>query len=125
MRLSDPDASIPSHIAAGVLGSTWSAVWATRSKQRREEELLAGRDDPDLVDRVECFTRDDGLGPLLGMIEEAVRRGALSARGARLVVLHWVHGFTNAELAEMDGLRPSTIRKHRRAAELQLADFAA
>ena len=29
-------------------------------------------------------------------------------RGRRLMVLHWVHGYTNAELAELEGLRPCT-----------------
>lgn len=122
-RLADRTIGFPVNPAAGVLGSVWKAVWERRSRERWEEDYWGGRANPEILDEVAAPPAADA--ELLCIVDEAVRRGAVPAKGARLVVLHWIHGYTNAELAAIDGLRPCTIRKHRRQAELLLAEFAA
>jgi hypothetical protein len=124
-RLADRDATVPTRVSAGLLGSVWTTVWNRRRRERWEEAYWGGRADPEAVERIECRPDDAALAQLIHLVDEAVRRGAVPERGARLMILHWVHGYSNAELAELHGLRPCTIRKHRRDAEQRLAEFAA
>jgi DNA-directed RNA polymerase specialized sigma24 family protein len=124
-RLADRQITLPARVAAGVLGSVWTTVWNRRTRERWEEAYWGGRTEVEALDDVESVTALDAERELAHLLDEAVRRGAVPAKGARLVLLHWVHGYTNAEIAELDGLRPCTIRKHRRDAELRLAEFAA
>lgn len=124
-RLANRTITFPTHAAAGVLGSVWSAVWEQRRRERWEEDYWGRRADTDALDLVEAERPDTPANRVVALVAEAVRRGAVPARGARLVILHWVHGYSNNEIAELDGLRPCTIRKHRRDAELRLAEFAA
>ena len=123
-RLANRTRTFPPHAAAGVLGSVWSAVWERRKRERWEEDYWGRRTD-DALDLVEASHSEEPLARALGLVEEAVRSGAVPARGARLVLLHWIHGYSNTELATLEGLRPCTIRKHRRDAEQRLAGFAA
>jgi hypothetical protein len=124
-RLNRPTATQPNHVAAGVLGWVWSAVWERRRRERTEEEFWGRRTDPDALHDVEAAPPNVALGEVMDLVTEAVRSGVVPPRGARLVILHWLHGYSNRELAELDGLRPCTIRKHRRDAEIRLAEFAA
>ena len=124
-RLANRTIAFPTHAAAGVLGSVWSAVWEQRRRERWEEDYWGRRAGTDALELVEAERHDTPSNRVLALVAEAVRRGAVPARGARLVILHWVHGYSNNEIAELDGLRPCTIRKHRRDAELRLAEFAA
>ena len=123
-RLANRTRTLPPHAAAGVLGSVWSAVWELRKRERWEEDYWGRRTD-DALDLVEANHSEAPLARALELVEEAVRSGVVPARGARLVVLHWIHGYSNTELATLEGLRPCTIRKHRREAEQRLAEFAA
>lgn len=124
-RFANREITMPTRVSAGVLGSVWTTVWNRRMRERWEEDYWGGRADADAVDRLEVRPDDAAVSQLLHLVDEAVRRGVVPERGARLMVLHWVHGYTNAELAELHGLRPCTIRKHRRDAEQRLAEFAA
>ena len=124
-RLANRTITFPTHAAAGVLGSVWTAVWERRKRERWEEDHWGRRVDGEALDLVEAHHNEAPMARALSVVEEAVRCGAVPARGARLILLHWIHGYSNAELAELDGLRPCTIRKHRRDAELRLAEFAA
>lgn len=124
-RLANRTITFPAHPAAGVLGSVWSAVWEQRRRERWEEDYWGRRADADALELVEAGRHDTPSNRVVALVAEAVRRGAVPPRGARLVILHWVHGYSNSEIAELDGLRPCTIRKHRRDAELRLAEFAA
>lgn len=124
-RLANRTITFPTHAAAGVLGSVWSAVWEQRRRERWEEDYWGRRAGIDELELVEAERQDTPTNRVVALVAEAVRRGAVPARGARLVILHWVHGYSNNEIAELDGLRPCTIRKHRRDAEMRLAEFAA
>lgn len=124
-RLANRTITFPPHAAAGVLGSVRSSVWDRRRRERCEEEYWGQRAGDDVLDLVESEEPGAPAERVLSLVEEAVRLGVIPARGARLVILHWIHGYSNGELAELDGLRPCTIRKHRRAAEQLLAEFAA
>lgn len=124
-RFANRDITMPTRVSAGVLGSVWTTVWNRRLRERWEEDYWGGRADADAIDRLEVRPDEAAMNELVHLVDEAVRRGVVSERGARLMVLHWVHGYTNAELAELHGLQPCTIRKHRRDAELRLAEFAA
>ncbi len=124
-RLANRTITFPPHAAAGVLGSVWSSVWERRRRERWEEEYWGQRAGGDALDLVETQHHGAPADRLLAFVGEAVRSGAVPARGARLVILHWIHGYSNNELAELDGLRPCTIRKHRRDAEQRLAEFVA
>lgn len=61
---------------------------------------------------------------LLALVTEALDQGRISRRDARLVALHRVFGFTNIEVAELEGCRPCTVRKRRAAAEAAVAELA-
>ncbi len=124
-RFADRDITVPRRVSAGVLGSVWTTVWNRRRRERWEETYWGGRSGPEAVDRLEVRSDDAALNQLLRLVDEAVRRGVVPERGARLMVLHWVHGYTNTELADLHGLRPCTVRKQRRDAEQRLAEFAA
>ncbi len=124
-RLANRSITFPAHAAAGVLGSVWSTVWEQRRRERWEEDCWGCRADTDALELVEAEPQETPSNRVIALIAEAVRRGAVPTRGARLVILYWVHGYSNNEIAELDGLRPCTIRKHRRDAELRLAAFAA
>lgn len=115
---------LPANTAAAILGTVQYAIWARRSHERMYDDRWGQRDHPDLLDHVEDDDHAATRTRLLQLLTEAVRRGAVPAEGARLVILHWIHGYTNTEIAEHDGLRPCTIRKHRRDAEQRLAAFA-
>lgn len=124
-RLANRTIAFPPHAASGVLGSVWTTVWERRKRERWEEAYWGRRADPGVLEHVVAQHQGAPSDRLLTLVDEAVRRGIVSARGARLVILHWIHGYSNNELAELDGLRPCTIRKHRRDAEQRLAAFAA
>jgi DNA-directed RNA polymerase specialized sigma24 family protein len=124
-RLANRTITFPPHAAAGVLGSIRSSVWERRRRERLEEEVWGHRADPDALDRVVTDAPGTAAAQVLSVVEEAVRRGVILPHDARLVILHSIHGYSNNELAEIVGLRPCTIRKHRRAAEQRLAEFAA
>lgn len=124
-RLSSRTSALPAHVASSVLGWVRSAVWERRIRERQEEEHWGRRSDPNALDEVEAVPPDRSVERVVEMVTEAVRQGVIQPRGARLVILHWVHGYSTRELAELDGLRPCTIRKHRRDAEIRLGEFAA
>lgn len=124
-RFANRDITMPTRVSAGVLGSVWTTVWNRRVRERWEEDYWGGRADAEAIDRLEVRPDEATLNQLLQLVDEAVRRGAVPERGARLMVLHWIHGYTNSELAELHGLRPCTVRKHRRDAEQRLAEFSA
>lgn len=124
-RLTSRGSVIPERVAAGVLGRVWSSVWERRRRERLEEDYWGQRTDPDFLDEVAAAPPNLAIERVVHLVTEAVRQGVVPPRGARLLILHWVHGYSNRELAELDGLRPCTIRKHRRDAEIRLADFAA
>ena len=116
-RLANRTITFPTHAAAGVLGSVWSAVWERRRRERWEEDYWGRRADTDALELVEAERQDT---PATRVVAANRRSGATrrcAGAGARLVILHWVHGYSNNEIAELDGLRPCTIRKHRRDAE--------
>lgn len=59
----------------------------------------------------------DELGAVLA---EALEKGIIGRRQAQLIYRRRVLGVSTQSLAEAEGLRPCTIRKHRRQAELVL-----
>ena len=61
---------------------------------------------------------------LLGLLDEGVRAGAITRRGARLIALHRIYGVSTAEVAAAEGRDAATVRKHRNRAEAALADVA-
>jgi hypothetical protein len=62
---------------------------------------------------------------LLGLVGEGVRSGAITLRGARLIVLHRIKGLSTAEVAAAEGRDAATVRKYRNRAEAALVDIAA
>jgi DNA-directed RNA polymerase specialized sigma24 family protein len=61
---------------------------------------------------------------LLGLVGEGVRSGAITRRGARLIVLHRIHGLSTREIADAEGRDAAAVRKYRNRAEAALADVA-
>lgn len=61
---------------------------------------------------------------LLGLVGEGVRSGAITRRGARLIVLHRIHGLSTAEVAAAEGRDAASVRKYRNRAEAALVDVA-
>lgn len=111
-------------VAANLLGDVWHSVWALRQADlRREADGIEVVD----LDGVRDLVADDApvVGKeLLALVGEAVSRGRISRRDGRLVALHRVFGFTNVEVAGMEGCQPCTVRKRRVAAETAIAELA-
>jgi DNA-directed RNA polymerase specialized sigma24 family protein len=55
------------------------------------------------------------------LVEDGVSSGTITPRGARLILLHRVLGIRTTDIAEAEGRRPCTVRKHRQQAEAALA----
>lgn len=111
-------------VAANLLGDVWHSVWMLRQGELRH---AAGRVDLiDVSDLHDVATDDEpGVGEeLLALVGEAISKGRISRRDARLVALHRVFGFTNVEVAGLEGCQPCTVRKRRVAAELAITALA-
>lgn len=61
---------------------------------------------------------------LLGLVDEGLRSGAITRRGARLIVLHRICGMSTQEVAAVEGKDARTVRKYRNRAEAALVDVA-
>lgn len=73
------------------------------------------------------FSPSDKRAPaeeLASVLEDAVTNGAIRGRQASLIYRRRVLGVSTDTLAEAEGLRPCTIRKHRREAERALVASA-
>lgn len=57
---------------------------------------------------------------LVELVADRVGSGAISTRGARLILLHRVLGVRTQDIARAEGCRPCTVRKHRQQAEVAL-----
>lgn len=111
-------------VAANLLGDVWHSVWALRQAERRGVvgsieviELDGGHD-------LAADEEPDARQELLALVGEAVSMGRISRRDGRLVALHRVFGFTNVEVARLEGCQPCTVRKRRVAAETAMAELA-
>ncbi len=58
---------------------------------------------------------------LVELVEDGVSSGTITVRGARLILLHRILGIRTTDIAEAEGRRPCTVRKHRQQAEAALA----
>ncbi|MDP9389199.1 MAG: hypothetical protein M3Q48_15095 [Actinomycetota bacterium] len=110
-------------VAANLLGDVWHAMWLVRQAERRHEALGAGTTVDELGD-VADRSEPPAAQQVLALVGEALDRGRISRRDARLVTLHRVFGYTNPEVATMEGCRPCTVRKRRAAAEAAILDLA-
>lgn len=77
-----------------------------------------------LDDQVPSLDRRAAGEELLGLVGEGVRSGAITRRGARLIVLHRIYGLSTAEVAASEGRDAAAVRKYRNRAEAALADVA-
>lgn len=111
-------------VAANLLGDVWHTVWTLRQAELRRAST--GTDVVDLDSlRDLAVDEEPNVGEeLLALVGEALSRGRISRRDARLVALHRVFGFTNVEVARLEGSRPCTVRKRRVAAETAIAELA-
>jgi hypothetical protein len=111
-------------VAANVLGDVWHTVWAQRQIEVRRQ---AGCDAPlglDVAALIEDNPEPGQGDEVMALIEEAVRRRRITTHDGRLVALHRVAGYTNVEVGRIEGKQPCTIRKHRLAAEAEIAALA-
>lgn len=123
-RLSIPYPRPPERAAARVLGDVWHKVWINRERERKHDAFWATPLDSELAERVPAEVRCDGAEDFLDLVEEAMRDERITEAGARLVVMHRVLGYTNVEIARMEGLQACTVRKRRREAEIEIAEIA-
>ena len=77
-----------------------------------------------LDDQLPTLDRPTAGEELLELIGDGVRSGAITRRGARLIVLHRLHGLSTAEVAASEGRAAAAVRKYRNRAEAALADVA-
>jgi hypothetical protein len=77
-----------------------------------------------LDDQLPVVDRRAAGEELLGLVGEGVRSGAITRRGARLIVLHRIYGLSTAAVAEAEGRDAASVRKYRNRAEAALADVA-
>ena len=111
-------------VAANLLGDVWHSVWVVRQAELRRDAGVIDIVDLDDVHDLAAMEEMEGGQELLALVGEAVSRGRISGRDARLVALHRVFGFTNVEVAGIEGCRPCTVRKRRVAAESAIAELA-
>lgn len=78
-----------------------------------------------LNDQLPTVVRQTAGEEVLGLVGEGVRTGAITRRGARLILLHRIYGLSTADIASAEGRDAATIRKYRNRAEAALADAAA
>jgi hypothetical protein len=106
-----------SRVAANLLGDIWHSVWAERQIELRHRAGWTHRVD---IDAIETVAGRDEPGPgeeLMTLIGEAIRRRRITPYDGRIVALHRVFGFSNVEVARIEGRQPCTIRKRRQDAE--------
>lgn len=110
-------------VAANLLADVWHAVWVAR-RAELGREALGVEVGTEALAALADDTEPPAVQELLALVSEAFGRGRISRRDARLVVLHRVFGFTNPEVARLEGCRPCTVRKRRVAAEAAIAELA-
>lgn len=98
------------------------ALFERRLREDSRDRVL-GRQVP-LDDQLPAADRLAAGEELLGLVGEGVRSGAITPRGARLIVLHRICGLSTAELATAEGRDAASVRKYRNRAEAALADVA-
>ena len=123
-RLSIPYSKPSERAAARLLGDIWHQVWLGRERARKEQAAWGHQDDLELAADTPADETVDANGEFLELVEHARRTERVSKTGARLVVMHRVLGYSNVEIARMEGLQPCTVRKRRREAEVEIAEIA-
>lgn len=109
----------PQRIAANILRDVRQHIWRKLARQRR----LADR----LGEIVSFDEERDGVAEpsssdeLVDLVADAVRRGRISRRSGRLILLHRVVGVSTAEIATAEGRSFGAIERARQRAEADLA----
>ena len=106
------------NIVLGVRHDLFERRLREDTRERALGQPCALSDELPTVDRIAAGEE------LLGLLGEGVRAGAITQRGARLIVLHRIYGLSTAEVAAAEGRDPATVRKYRNRAEAALADVA-
>lgn len=97
-------------------------LFERRLREISAEEIL-GEQVP-LDDEIPLLEARAAGEEVLGLVGEGVRSGAITRRGARLIVLHRIHGLSTREIAAAEGRDAAAVRKYRNRAEAALADVA-
>jgi hypothetical protein len=108
--------------AANIVLGVRHTLFERRLREISGDEIL-GEQVP-LDDEIPLVERQAAGEELLGLVGEGVRSGAITRRGARLIVLHRIHGLSTQEVAEAEGRDAAAVRKYRNRAEAALADVA-
>jgi hypothetical protein len=123
-RLSVPYPRRLERAAARVLGDVWHQVWIRRERERKQDAVWGEVAAIESAANVPAPSTSDGTERFMELVEEARCDERVSPNGARLVVLHRILGYSNIEIARMEGLQACTIRKRRRQAEVEIAEIA-
>lgn len=110
-------------VAANLLGDVWHAVWTARQADLWRQARCRLVETDELVD-VPDESEPHAVEEILAAVDEALARGRISRRDARLVALHRAFGLTNPEVAALEGCRPCTVRKRRAVAEAAIIELA-
>jgi DNA-directed RNA polymerase specialized sigma24 family protein len=114
-----PYARRPQRIAANILRDVRQQIWRKQARQQRLAERLG---------EVVAFDDDRDGSPqpspsdeLVDLVADAVRRGRISRRSGRLILLHRVVGVSTDEIARSEGRTFCAIERARQRAEADLA----
>lgn len=110
----------PRRIAANILRDVRQHIWRKLDRQQRLADRL-GQVISLEEDRLRLGPLPSSSDELVGLVTDAVRRGRVSRRGGRLILLYRVLGVPTEDLAGSEGRSFSAIERARHRAEADLA----
>lgn len=111
----------PAHIAANILLDTRQAISRRRARDLALDEVMGAPADERCLLRIPARTEPSAAEELVGLIDDAVRAGAVSHDAACVIVLTRVADVPIGELARSQRDDVRALRQRRRRAELSLA----
>jgi DNA-directed RNA polymerase specialized sigma24 family protein len=110
----------PRRIAANILRDVRQHIWRKLARQRRMADRL-GKAVSFEDERVGRGDEKSSSDQLVDLVADAVRRGRVSLRGGRLILMYRVLGVPTAVLADAEGRSFSAVERSRQRAEADLA----
>lgn len=109
-------------VAANIVRDVQHTLYIRRIRETTLGDALGRRSSLAVAERSIARTDQSPSEELGRLIDEAVAAGIVNACEGQLVYLHRIAGVPTSEIADAKGVRPGTVRKHRRRAELALVD---
>lgn len=110
--------------AANIVRDAQNRLHARRSRERALNDALGARVGLGDADAEEEVARRSASEELLSLLDEGVRCGRVSRRGARLILLYRVLDVPTEQVASLEGRRAVAVHRARQRAESALTPAA-